>query len=170
MCWGIETLQKNVRFEAHPLTFSNKEAEMKPSFRNLCAVFMTIAFVFFVSGSPSDVQAQSQEKLEKANSISNALIIGALVLVAVAVIVTVAKGDKKGKEDGEKNSPEEQNGRQNLERQVLLEPSSLSSRNFVLREPEAHEVKWRPDNETALPDRNAFLQQHDCLIFAYETE
>ncbi len=141
----------------------------KVSFQNLCAVFMAIAFTSFVIGSPSEAQAQSQEKIEKANSISNWLIVGALVITAVAIIVTVSKGDKKDKEkEGEKNDAEAQELRRYSEAQVQLETSSSGREAFASSEYEAGEAIWKPNHGSVSPVQNAFLQDRGCLLFAHE--
>lgn len=142
----------------------------KLSFKNFCAVFMAIAFILFAIGSPSEVHAQSQEKLEKTNSISNLLVVGALVLVAVAVIVTVSKGAKKGKDEGAKEDTAAQELRQYSEGQERLESSSSDIKAFALSEYEAAEVvDWRPENGSAAPVQSAFLR-HGCFKFADDME
>ncbi len=138
----------------------------KLSFKNLCAVFMAVAFTFFLAGSPSEARSQSPDKIEKANSISNWLIVGALAITLVVVIVTVSKGDKKGKDEGEKKDAEAQEMRQNLGNQVRLGSSSSDIKASASSEYEAGEVMdGRPENGTASPVQNAILQQHGCMKF-----
>jgi hypothetical protein len=132
---------------------------------------MAIAFSLFVIGSPSEARAQSQEKIEKTNSISNWLLVGALAITAVAIIITVSKGDKKDKEsDGEKREGEAQELRQYSEGHMPFETALLNSRSFVSSEYEAEEAKWRQDNGSAPSVQNALERQHGCLRVADEME
>lgn len=138
------------------------------SFKNACAVFVALAFILTVASS--EAQAQSQEKIEKANSISNVLIVSALVITAVAVILTVTKGDKKdaGKEGEQQNHPEKQEEEQKPEGQARVEPSGLSDQAVAL---ETYETGYWRDNIFVVPFENAYLAQSDgCWKFALEME
>jgi len=131
---------------------------------------MAIAFTLFVAGLPAEARAQSQEKIEKANSISSWLIVGALAITLVVVIVTVSKGDKKDKDEGEQKDGEAQELRQYSEGQMRFETSSLNSQVFVSSAYEIDEVKGRPDNGSASFVENTFGQRRGCLMFAYEID
>ncbi|MDL1874416.1 hypothetical protein FBQ85_04495 [Cytophagia bacterium CHB2] len=129
---------------------------------------MALAFILTVAGS--EAHAQSQEKIEKANSISNVLIVSALVITAVAVILTVTKGDKKdaGKEGEQQNNPEKQEEEQKPEGQARVEPSVLSDQAVALETYETGRVNSIPDN---LPFAVIENQEHlGCWRIAIEME
>lgn len=138
------------------------------SFKNACAVFVALAFILAVASS--EAQAQSQEKIEKANSISNVLIVSALVITAVAVILTVTKGDKKdaSKEGEQQNNPEKKDEEQKPEGQARVAPSVLSDQAVALETYETGQVNSMPDS---LPLALVENEEHlGCWRFAYEAE
>ncbi len=138
------------------------------SFKNACAAFVALAFILTVASS--EAQAQSQKKVEKTNTISNVLIVSALVITAVAVILTVTKGDKKdaGKKGEQQNNPEKPEEEQKPEGQARVEPLVLRDKAVAL---ESYETGWGnslPDN---VPLSRAENQQNlGCWRFAYEVE
>jgi len=138
------------------------------SFKNACAVFVALAFILTVANS--EAHAQSQEKIEKANSISNVLIVSALVITTVAVILTVTKGDKKdaGKEGEQQNHPEKKKEEQKPEGQAWVEPSVLSDQAVALETYETGQVNSMPDNVPLSLVENQ--QNIGCWRLAYEAE